>query len=209
MKRNRLLLCLLLAAALVLAGCQMEELSIVDGKTDQAPRNGTFRMMFYMAVGTGQDAPNKNMTLNDVSLVALGDSSSPCIILHGQNTGKDITITDLTVDPDPSVTFDGRDNGGAPQVGILCSYRNLDPDTYNVTSINAGVRYLTTSNEYFVRTLHLGNVYANSFTVTEKTQEKEQPVLPNTGDHAVPLMWGTLLVLSGAAVVLLRRRSRA
>lgn len=66
---------------------------------------------------------------------------------------------------------------------------------------NAKVRYRTEAGTFTEQDISLDfGKYNRDFTVVE--------TIPQTGDHAAPLLWGGLLVLAGAGFVLLRRRKR-
>ena len=113
------------------------------------------------------------------------------------------TVKNAYIEKDPqytNITWKGE-NGFECQISILIPY-TLPAGTYQVQTYNAAVRYRTKAGTFTERELDIDSSnYNRTFTVVE--------TIPQTGDHAAPLLWAGLLVLAGAGFVLLRHRKHA
>ena len=143
--------------------------------------------------------PAKNLTLEEVNLT---DDSE--FVLVDLSTSKSVSVVkNAYIEKDlqyTNITWKGE-NGFECQISILIPY-NLPAGTYQVQTYNAAVRYRTEAGTFTERELNIDSSSFNrTFTVVE--------TIPQTGDHAAPLLWAGLLVLAGAGFVLLRHRKHA
>ena len=143
--------------------------------------------------------PAKDLTLEEVNLT---DDSE--FVLVDLSTGKRAsTVKNAYIEKDPqytSITWIDE-NSFECQISILIPY-DLPAGTYQVQTYNAAVRYRTEVGTFTERELDIDSSnYNRTFTVVE--------TIPQTGDHAAPLLWAGLLVLAGAGFVLLRHRKHA
>ena len=141
----------------------------------------------------------KDLTLEEVNLT---DDSE--FVLVDLSTSKSVSVVkNAYIEKDSqytNITWKGE-NGFECQISILIPY-NLPAGTYQVQTYNAAVRYRTEAGTFTERELNIDSSSFNrTFTVVE--------TIPQTGDHAAPLLWAGLLVLAGAGFVLLRHRKHA
>jgi len=121
----------------------------------------------------------------------------------------------------------------------LVAYENIDPGSYSVTDMGGTITYRTETGTaaQTLRASSIGGNYNNSFTVvtpaptatpTSKPTDAPTPtptstatvtptamptvtpfVPPKTGDNAAPWTWGVLLLVCGAGLLLMYRRTRS
>lgn len=199
-KRIVSLLFLLLLSAVMMTGCISADIAVVDGEVTAAPSSGKLRLLLEQPSAMPIAAlPAKNLTLEEVNLT---DDSE--FVLVDLSTGKRAsTVKNAYIEKDPqytSITWTGE-NSFTCQISVLIPY-NLPAGTYQVRTYNAAVRYRTEAGTFTERELDIDSSnYNRTFTVVE--------TIPQTGDHAAPLLWAGLLVLAGAGFVLLRHRKHA
>lgn len=200
LKRVVSLLFLLLLSAVMMTGCISADIAVVGGEVTAAPSSGKLRLLLEQPSAMPIAAlPAKNLTLEEVNLT---DDSE--FVLVDLSTGmRASTVKNAYIEKDPqytNITWTGE-NGFECQVSILIPY-NLPAGTYQVRTYNAAVRYRTEAGTFTERELDIDSSnYNRTFTVVE--------TIPQTGDHAAPLLWAGLLVLAGAGFVLLRHRKHA
>lgn len=201
-KRIVSLLFLLVLSAVMMTGCIKANIDVVGGEVTAAPSSGKLRLLLEQPSAMPIDAlPAKNLTLEEVNLT---DDSEFEFVLVDLSTGKRAsTVKNAYIEKDPqytNITWAGE-NGFECQISILIPY-NLPAGTYQVQTYNAAVRYRTEAGTFTERELNIdSSSYNRTFTVVE--------TIPQTGDHAAPLLWAGLLVLAGAGFVLLRHRKHA
>mgnify|MGYP002563197252 CR=1 FL=1 len=196
LKRVVSLLFLLLLSAVMMTGCIKANIDVVGGEVTAAPSSGKLRLLLEQPSAMPIAAlPAKNLTLEEVNLT---DDSE--FVLVDISTGKRAS-TYIEKDPQyTSITWTGE-NSFTCQISVLIPY-NLPAGTYQVRTYNAAVRYRTEAGTFTERELNIDSSnYNRTFTVVE--------TIPQTGDHAAPLLWAGLLVLAGAGFVLLRHRKHA
>lgn len=199
-KRIVSLLFLLLLSAVMMTGCISADIAVVGGEVTAAPSSGKLRLLLEQPSAMPIDAlPAKNLTLEEVNLT---DDSE--FVLVDLSTGKSVSVVkNAYIEKDPqytNITWAGE-NGFECQISILIPY-DLPAGTYQVQTYNAAVRYRTEAGTFTERELNIDSSSFNrTFTVVE--------TIPQTGDHAAPLLWAGLLVLAGAGFVLLRHRKHA
>ena len=200
LKRIVSLLFLLLLSAVMMTGCIKANIDVVGGEVTAAPSSGKLRLLLEQPSAMPIAAlPAKNLTLEEVNLT---DDSE--FVLVDLSTGKRAsTVKNAYIEKDPqytSITWTGE-NSFTCQISVLIPY-NLPAGTYQVRTYNAAVRYRTEAGTFTERELDIDSSnYNRTFTVVE--------TIPQTGDHAAPLLWAGLLVLAGAVFVLLRHRKHA
>ena len=200
LKRVVSLLFLLLLSAVMMTGCIKANIDVVGGEVTAAPSSGKLRLLLEQPSAMPIDALlAKNLTLEEVNLT---DDSE--FVLVDLSTGKRAsTVKNAYIEKDPqytSITWTGE-NSFTCQISVLIPY-NLPAGTYQVRTYNAAVRYRTEAGTFTERELDIDSSnYNRTFTVVE--------TIPQTGDHAAPLLWAGLLVLAGAGFVLLRHRKHA
>ncbi len=200
LKRIVSLLFLLLLSAVMMTGCISADIAVVGGEVTAAPSSGKLRLLLEQPSAMPIAAlPAKNLTLEEVNLT---DDSE--FVLVDLSTGKRAsTVKNAYIEKDSqytNITWKGE-NGFECQISILIPY-NLPAGTYQVQTYNAAVRYRTEAGTFTERELNIDSSnYNRTFTVVE--------TIPQTGDHAAPLLWAGLLVLAGAGFVLLRHRKHA
>lgn len=200
LKRVVSLLFLLLLSAVMMTGCISADIAVVGGEVTAAPSSGKLRLLLEQPSAMPIAAlPAKNLTLEEVNLT---DDSE--FVLVDLSTGKRAsTVKNAYIEKDPqytSITWTGE-NSFTCQISVLIPY-NLPAGTYQVRTYNAAVRYRTEAGTFTERELNIDSSnYNRTFTVVE--------TIPQTGDHAAPLLWAGLLVLAGAGFVLLRHRKHA
>ena len=199
-KRIVSLLFLLLLSAVMMTGCISADIAVVGGEVTAAPSSGKLRLLLEQPSAMPIAAlPAKNLTLEEVNLT---DDSE--FVLVDLSTGKRAsTVKNAYIEKDPqytNITWTGE-NSFTCQISVLIPY-NLPAGTYQVRTYNAAVRYRTEDGTFTERELDIDSSnYNRTFTVVE--------TIPQTGDHAAPLLWAGLLVLAGAGFVLLRHRKHA
>ena len=199
-KRIVSLLFLLVLSAVMMTGCISADIAVVGGEVTAAPSSGKLRLLLEQPSAMPIAAlPAKNLTLEEVNLT---DDSE--FVLVDLSTGKRAsTVKNAYIEKDPqytSITWTGE-NSFTCQISVLIPY-NLPAGTYQVRTYNAAVRYRTEAGTFTERELDIDSSnYNRTFTVVE--------TIPQTGDHAAPLLWAGLLVLAGAGFVLLRHRKHA
>lgn len=199
-KRIVSLLFLLVLSAVMMTGCISADIAVVGGEVTAAPSSGKLRLLLEQPSAMPIAAlPAKNLTLEEVNLT---DDSE--FVLVDLSTGKRAsTVKNAYIEKDPqytSITWTGE-NSFTCQISVLIPY-NLPAGTYQVRTYNAAVRYRTEAGTFTERELDIdSSSYNRTFTVVE--------TIPQTGDHAAPLLWAGLLVLAGAGFVLLRHRKHA
>ena len=199
-KRIVSILFLLLLSAVMMTGCISADIAVVGGEVTAAPSSGKLRLLLEQPSAMPIAAlPAKNLTLEEVNLT---DDSE--FVLVDLSTGKRAsTVKNAYIEKDPqytSITWTGE-NSFTCQISVLIPY-NLPSGTYQVQTYNAAVRYRTEAGTFTERELNIDSSSFNrTFTVVE--------TIPQTGDHAAPLLWAGLLVLAGAGFVLLRHRKHA
>ena len=198
LKRIVSLLFLLLLSAVMMTGCIKANIDVVGGEVTAAPSSGKLRLLLEQPPMSSA-VPAKNLTLEEVNLT---DDSE--FVLVDLSTGKRAsTVKNAYIEKDPqytSITWTGE-NSFTCQISVLIPY-NLPAGTYQVRTYNAAVRYRTEAGTFTERELDIDSSnYNRTFTVVE--------TIPQTGDHAAPLLWAGLLVLAGAGFVLLRHRKHA
>ena len=200
LKRVVSLLFLLLLSAVMMTGCIKANIDVVGGEVTAAPSSGKLRLLLEQPSAMPIAAlPAKNLTLEEVNLT---DDSE--FVLVDLSTGKRAsTVKNAYIEKAPqytSITWTGE-NSFTCQISVLIPY-NLPAGTYQVRTYNAAVRYRTEAGTFTERELDIDSSnYNRTFTVVE--------TIPQTGDHAAPLLWAGLLVLAGAGFVLLRHRKHA
>ena len=200
LKRVVSLLFLLLLSAVMMTGCIKANIDVVGGEVTAAPSSGKLRLLLEQPSAMPIAAlPAKNLTLEEVNLT---DDSE--FVLVDLSTGKRAsTVKNAYIEKDPqytSITWTGE-NSFTCQISVLIPY-NLPAGNYQVRTYNAAVRYRTEAGTFTERELNIDSSnYNRTFTVVE--------TIPQTGDHAAPLLWAGLLVLAGAGFVLLRHRKHA
>lgn len=200
LKRVVSLLFLLLLSDVMMTGCIKANIDVVGGEVTAAPSSGKLRLLLEQPSAMSIDAlPAKNLTLEEVNLT---DDSE--FVLVDLSTGKRAsTVKNAYIEKDPqytSITWTGE-NSFTCQISVLIPY-NLPAGTYQLRTYNAAVRYRTEAGTFTERELDIDSSnYNRTFTVVE--------TIPQTGDHAAPLLWAGLLVLAGAGFVLLRHRKHA
>ena len=199
LKRIVSILFLLLLSAVMMTGCISDNIAVVDGNVTAAQTSGKLRLLLKQPMMDASVFPAKDLTLEEVSLTA--DSE---FVLVNLSTGKIAsTVKNAYIEKDPqytSITWTGE-NSFTCQISVLIPY-NLPAGTYQVQTNNAAVRYRTETGTFYEREIDLDSSEWNrTFTVVE--------TIPQTGDHAAPLLWAGLLVLAGAGFVLLRHRKHA
>ena len=200
LKRIVSLLFLLLLSAVMMTGCIKANIDVVGGEVTAAPSSGKLRLLLEQPSAMPIAAlPAKDLTLEEVNLT---DDSE--FVLVDLSTGKSAsTVKNAYIEKDPqytSITWTGE-NSFTCQISVLIPY-NLPAGTYQVQTYNAAVRYRTEAGTFTERELDIDSSnYNRTFTVVE--------TIPQTGDHAAPLLWAGLLVLAGAGFVLLRHRKHA
>lgn len=200
LKRVVSLLFLLLLSAVMMTGCIKANIDVVGGEVTAAPSSGKLRLLLEQPSAMPIAAlPAKNLTLEEVNLT---DDSE--FVLVDLSTSKSVSVVkNAYIEKDSqytNITWKGE-NGFECQISILIPY-NLPAGTYQVQTYNAAVRYRTEAGTFTERELNIDSSSFNrTFTVVE--------TIPQTGDHAAPLLWAGLLVLAGAGFVLLRHRKHA
>lgn len=200
LKRVVSLLFLLLLSAVMMTGCISADIAVVGGEVTAAPSSGKLRLLLEQPSAMPIAAlPAKNLTLEEVNLT---DDSE--FVLVDLSTSKSVSVVkNAYIEKDSqytNITWKGE-NGFECQISILIPY-NLPAGTYQVQTYNAAVRYRTEAGTFTERELNIDSSSFNrTFTVVE--------TIPQTGDHAAPLLWAGLLVLAGAGFVLLRHRKHA
>ncbi len=200
LKRIVSLLFLLLLSAVMMTSCISADIDVVGGEVTAAPSSGKLRLLLEQPSAMPIAAlPAKNLTLEEVNLT---DDSE--FVLVDLSTSKSVSVVkNAYIEKDSqytNITWKGE-NGFECQISILIPY-NLPAGTYQVQTYNAAVRYRTEAGTFTERELNIDSSSFNrTFTVVE--------TIPQTGDHAAPLLWAGLLVLAGAGFVLLRHRKHA
>ena len=199
LKRVVSLLFLLLLSAVMMTGCIKANIDVVGGEVTAAPSSGKLRLLLEQPPMSSEAFPAKDLTLEEVNLT---DASE--FVLVDLSTGKSVSVVkNAYIEKDPqytNITWKGE-NGFECQVSILIPY-NLPAGTYQVRTYNAAVRYRTEAGTFTERELDIDSSnYNRTFTLVE--------TIPQTGDHAAPLLWAGLLALAGAGFVLLRHRKHA
>ena len=132
-KRIRFVL-VLLSVLLVLAGCSQGDLVILGVEPGQpGPTSGQMRITYSPKAFSQGDTPVQGITIKDVSLTA--DAS---FTATNEDTHQTHILTNLTIDPDPGITYADPSNGC--QVGILIPY-TLEPGNYQLTAATGAVNY--------------------------------------------------------------------
>ncbi len=198
-KRIVSLLFLLLLSAVMMTGCISADIAVVGGEVTAAPSSGKLRLLLKQPMMDASVFPAKDLTLEEVSLTAASE-----FVLVDLSTSKSVSVVkNAYIEKDSqytNITWKGE-NGFECQISILIPY-NLPAGTYQVQTYNAAVRYRTEAGTFTERELNIDSSSFNrTFTVVE--------TIPQTGDHAAPLLWAGLLVLAGAGFVLLRHRKHA
>ena len=150
-----------------------------------------------------------------------------------------LTNITLARDPSISYVKDMENGAIEDRLGLLVAYENIDPGSYSVTNMGGTITYRTETGtaEQTLRASSIGGDYNNSFTVvapaptaTPKPKPTDAPmptptstatvtptamptvtpfVPPKTGDNAAPWTWGVLLLVCGAGLLLMYRRTRS
>ena len=150
-----------------------------------------------------------------------------------------LTNITLARDPSISYVKDMGNGVIEDRLGLLVAYENIDPGSYSVTDMGGTITYRTETGTaaQTLRASSIGGDYNNSFTVvtpvptatpTSKPTDAPAPtptstatvtptamptvtpfVPPKTGDNAVPWTWGVLLLVCGAGLLLMYRRTRS
>ncbi len=149
-----------------------------------------------------------------------------------------LTNITLARDPSISYVKDMGNGAIEDRLGLLVAYENIDPGSYSVTDMGGTITYRTETGTaaQTLRASSIGGEYNNSFTVvtpvptatpTSKPTDAPMPtptaaatvtptamptvtpfVPPKTGDNAAPWTWGVLLLVCGAGLLLMYRRTR-
>lgn len=150
-----------------------------------------------------------------------------------------LTNITLARDPSISYVKDMGNGAIEDRLGLLVAYENIDPGSYSVTNMGGTITYRTETGTaaQTLRASSIGGNYNNSFTVvtpvptatpTSKPTDAPTPtptstatvtptamptitpfVPPKTGDNAAPWTWGVLLLVCGAGLLLMYRRTRS
>lgn len=150
-----------------------------------------------------------------------------------------LTNITLARDPSISYVKDMGNGVIEDRLGLLVAYENIDPGSYSVTDMGGTITYRTETGTaaQTLRASSIGGDYNNSFTVvtpvptatpTSKPTDAPTPtptatatvtptamptvtpfVPPKTGDNAAPWTWGVLLLVCGAGLLLMYRRTRS
>ena len=150
-----------------------------------------------------------------------------------------LTNITLARDPSISYVKDIGNGAIEDRLGLLVAYENIDPGRYSVTNMGGTITYRTETGTaaQTLRASSIGGDYNNSFTVvtpvptatpTSKPTDAPAPtptstatvtptamptvtpfVPPKTGDNAAPWTWGVLLLVCGAGLLLMYRRTRS
>lgn len=150
-----------------------------------------------------------------------------------------LTNITLARDPSISYVKDMGNGAIEDRLGLLVAYENIDPGRYSVTNMGGTITYRTETGTaaQTLRASSIGGDYNNSFTVvtpvptatpTSKPTDAPAPtptstatvtptamptvtpfVPPKTGDNAAPWTWGVLLLVCGAGLLLMYRRTRS
>ena len=150
-----------------------------------------------------------------------------------------LTNITLARDPSISYVKDIGNGAIEDRLGLLVAYENIDPGRYSVTNMGGTITYRTETGTaaQTLRASSIGGNYNNSFTVvtpvptatpTSKPTDAPTPtptstatvtptamptvtpfVPPKTGDNAAPWTWGVLLLVCGAGLLLMYRRTRS
>lgn len=194
LKRTVAMLVLLLAASLLLTGCMSGDISIVPGSVDAAPDTGVIRLPLKLG---NNPAPKEGVTIDKVTLDNLA-----YFIIENIETHEKIKLTNASISKDPKESYLIADKADC-RLTILIPYQNLKPGTYQLSAANGCVVYPVQGQEDdYSAEININSKYNKTFTVI-KTD------VPQTGDRALPLLWGAMLLLCAIGFGWLYRRARA
>lgn len=198
--------------------------------------SGEFLFILRLFPHNASNNPAVDSTFDDITL---GKDLFFTITNTATQKQYRLTNITLARDPSISYVKDIGNGAIEDRLGLLVAYENIDPGTYSVTDMGGTITYRTETGtaEQTLRASSIGGNYNNSFTVvtpvptatpTSKPTDAPAPtptaaatvtptamptvtpfVPPKTGDNAAPWTWGVLLLVCGAGLLLMYRRTRS